>query len=397
MRTRIPLALFPLGLVLACGGGTVDPSSADLAAAAPSYAALSLDQVTADASPAPALVAEAPTALAAPAGTVGMEGVGCHPHLFLREREVVQRVNRHLYKVLRHVEAALARAPLPSTGGSQVWDRTDGTLERRLTITRSGTGEVFGWVLEMGPAGRALARVLWGEIDRTGASGPHQGRGALHADFAALHAAMPAEPVSAGTLDVAFDTQAASRQVAVTATGVTWELDPALVDAGTLQELSRPRSGSYVYYREPGVGGSLKVKDQMVFACPANPGWIPADAELVSQWLRQADGSVHGRSDARMTSGQLPAGDQVLGVTCHSGAAEGREQAEGFWLMKYEPAASPGPFAGASSLALSQSGPGACDPVFGPVPTLADRTDDFTAWPASYSEGVFSYPGVPFP
>ena len=36
-----------------------------------------------------------------------------------------------------------------------------------------------------------------------------------------------------------------------------------------------------------------------------------------------------------------------------------------------------------------------CDSVFGPVPTLADGTSDFTGWPASYTDGVpFPFPGM---
>jgi hypothetical protein len=398
MRTR--LAIVPLALALACGGGT-SSSGGDLSAAAPSYATLALDQVATDGTPSTLVVAEAPTAIMAPAVTganlPGMGGALCHPHLFLREREVVERVNRHLYKVLRHVEAALARDPLASAAGTQVWSRVDGTLERRFTVAQRGATNVYDWTLEIGTAGQTLTKVLWGDIDRTGASGPHQGKGSLHADFAALHAVVPLEPVSSGTLDLAFDSQAASRRIAVTATGITWQLDPSLIDAPALQALDRPRSGAYVYYREPGVGGSLKVKDQMVFLCPANPTLVPADAELVSQWLKQADGSVHGRSDARMTNGQLPTGDQVVGVTCHNGVAEGRDQREGFWLMKYEPAGSAGPFVGESSTHLADPTATACDAIFGEVPTLLDRDGDFQDWPTSYSEGIFSYPGVPFP
>jgi hypothetical protein len=399
MRTRIALAIAPFALALACGGGTTS-STSDLSTAAPSYAALALDQVSTDGSPSAQLVAEAPTAFTGPAVTggsgTGMGGAGCHPHLFLREREVVERVNRHLYKVLRHVEAALARDPLATAAGSQVWSRVDGGLERKFTITPRGNN-VYDWMLEIGPAGQTLTKVLWGDIDRTGASGPHLGHGSLHADFGALHSVVPQEPVSAGTLDVKFDSQAASRMVAVTATGIAWELDAAMFDVPALQALTRARSGAYVYYREPGVGGSLKIKDQMIFFCPANPGLVAADAELASQWLKQADGSIHGRSDARMTNGQLATGDQVVGVTCHNGVAEGRDQREGFWLMKYEPAGSSGPFAGESSSHLADPTATACDPAFGPVPTLADRDGDFQGWPTSYSEGIFSYPGVPFP
>ena len=35
------------------------------------------------------------------------------------------------------------------------------------------------------------------------------------------------------------------------------------------------------------------------------------------------------------------------------------------------------------------------DPIFGAVPELTDNTNDFTAWPASYSDGIpVSFPNM---
>ena len=150
-----------------------------------------------------------------------------------------------------------------------------------------------------------------------------------------------------------------------------------------MKALAAPRSGSYVYFRQPGTGGSLKIQDQMVFACPSNPSLVAADAQLVSRWFRAADGSVHGRSDALMTGGQLVAPvDHVVAVTCHDGAAEGQLQTEGFWLMKSEAADG-----GTVHSSSSQLGADPCDPLFGSVPEAADAKNDFAAWPSSYSDG----------
>ena len=41
---------------------------------------------------------------------------------------------------------------------------------------------------------------MTGQIDRTGAAGPHQGKGTLHIDFAKLHAGFSAEKVSEARL-----------------------------------------------------------------------------------------------------------------------------------------------------------------------------------------------------
>ena len=123
-----------------------------------------------------------------------------------------------------------------------------------------------------------------------------------------------------------FDVESGSRNLTVTASNVAWDLDATKFEsAAVVSALSAPRSGSYVYFREPGKGGSIKIQDQMVFACPANSSLLAADAQLVSRWYKFTDGSIHGRSDALLQNGQLPAAsiDHVVGVTCHQSAAEG--------------------------------------------------------------------------
>jgi len=395
MTTEIPMhvrnALLTTSLLLgsACGGASSDA----LQAATPSYTALALDQETTD-TKGSALTSS--TGTEAAAMVAGPTGEACHPHLFVRQREVVERVNRHLFKALHHVEEVIASKPLTTTDSTRVWERVVNGVDRKFTITLVSP-DVYSWELDAGPAGTTpLPVVLTGQIDRSAATGPHQGKGTLHIDFANLFAAYPAEKVKEGTLDVAFDLTAASRQLTVTASGIAWDLDPTMFDsASVLAALSAPRSGAYVYDREPGKGGSLKIQDQMVFACPSNPSLVAADAQLVARWYRAADGSVHGRSDALMQHGQLPAAgvDRVVAVTCHRAGGDGLEQSEGFWLMKAEDAAGT-TLTGFSSATLDPTA-SPCDPIFGDVPLLADATKDFTSWPASYSDGVpFPFPGM---
>jgi hypothetical protein len=393
LQLRNALLAAPLALALGCGGSTPGSGSAALDAATPSYASLSMDQVSADTASS-ALLTGASTAAVAPAAAIA--GDGCHPHLFVRQREVVERVNRHIHKALRHVEAVIARNPLTATDTTKTWESVEGGIDRRFTITLLAPG-VYGWELDVGPVGTTpLPVVLTGQIDRSGATGPHQGKGELHIDFAKLHAGFPSERVTQGTLDVQFDVEAASRKVFVTARDVAWDLDASLfASSAVVSALSAPRSGAYVYFREPGKGGSLEIQDQMVFLCPANASLLPSDAALVSRWYRVADGSVHGRSDALMKNGQLPAAgiDHVAGVTCHQSAAEGETQAEGFWLMKAEDA-SGATLSGASSATVADPGAVACDPIFGAVPTLADATNDFTGFPATIDGTPFPFPNM---
>ncbi|GEJ57406.1 hypothetical protein [Anaeromyxobacter diazotrophicus] len=387
MQLRHALLAAPLAAALACGGANDNPttggSQAALTAAAPTYAALSLDQVSGDTT-GTALATASPTALMTTTPVV--EDGTCHPHLFMRQREVVERVNRHIYKVLRHVEAVLATGQVNQTNTSATWETVANGIDRKFTVTFV-SGSVYTWELDVGAAGTSpLPVAMTGQIDRSGTTGPHQGKGTFHLDFAALHAGFPAEQVAQGTLDVQFDTEATARTLTVVAKDVKWELDPAWLDNSTtlMAALSAPRSGSYVFFRQPGTGGSLKLQDQMVFACPANPSLVAADAQLVTRWFKASDGSVHGRSDALMTGGQLALPvDRVVAVTCHLGAVEGQTEAEGLWLMKAE--AADGTTVKSWSAA---AGAQPCDPLFGAVPDLADAANDFKDWPASYSDGV---------
>ena len=399
MRTR--QLLFPLlAALVGCGGtggSTVGPNtpgagSAALTAATPSFAALSIDQEAGDATVAALATDPLPGALVATAPT----GDGCHPHLFLRQREVVERVNRHIYKALRHVEAVIARNPLSSTETSKTWESTDGGIDRRFTITLVDTS-VYSWELDIGPVGTTpLPVAMTGKIDRSLAVTPHDGKGSFSIDFAKLHDGYRAERVSQGTLAVQFDVSAASRTLTVTATNLAWDLDHSRFDsAAVVSALSAPRSGAYVYFREPGKGGSLKIADQMVFACPANPSLTPADAQLVSRWYKFTDGSIHGRSDALMKGGQLAAPvDHVYAVTCHLSAHESDAQDEGFWLVKTEDATG-NTLDGESSTHLNENVT-ACDPALGTeVPDLQGGANDFTGWPARFDDGVpVGFPGI---
>ncbi|HET9597888.1 MAG TPA: hypothetical protein VFP65_20040 [Anaeromyxobacteraceae bacterium] len=390
LRLAVPVAM--AALLAACGGSS-SSSSDPLADATPTYAALAMDRTAADTSPA---------ALASGSAGLGTALLGagsdCHPHLFLRTHEVVERVNRHLWKFLRHVERAIARKPTIATGTTEVWESVENGLDRRFTVTRQGDA-TFSWKLELADTTAAspqFVTVFTGTIDRTGATGPHQGTGQLALDLTALHGVVPAERVQ-GLVTAAFASTAASRKLEVTAADVTWEVVDASADAATIAALEAPRSGHYVYFREPGTGGSLKIEDQMVFLCPANPGLELADVELVSRWYRLADGSVHGRSDALMTGGQLAAPvANVQGVTCHASPGEASPDAESFWLMKAEDAAGATVAGKAwSSEAAGGATAAACDAAFGPVPDLAGPSGDFDFAAVAFADAsVVAFPNM---
>ncbi len=359
---RLPALL--LVVAAACSGGA-GPSGQSFRDAAPTTAALS---VQVDAAPATtAAAAEAPTTTMAGPLTMIDATDACHPHLFVRTEALAARLNRHVAKALSRVEHVIARTPSLSSGTNVQWDAVRDGVEVRFTMTRNG--EVYTWSLDLRPAGGTDAQwatVFSGEIDRTGATGPHQGAGSFTVDLDALHQVIPTETAQ-GTIAERFAIFANKRVIDVTVANVVWDPDS---DGDGLGHAS-PLNASYHYVREPGVGGSLAMTDAMVFACPANPALAAADVTLAARWYVASDGAVHGRADAKATGGQVPSADTLLGVTCHQGATDGTA-AEGYWLMKVE-----GSTGATVQSWTPQGSTTACDPAFGSVPLVDAATNDF--------------------
>ncbi|MEI7705833.1 MAG: hypothetical protein WCK73_14695 [Deltaproteobacteria bacterium] len=401
MNLRSLLLAVPLAIVTACGGSTPSGAgSAALDAAAPTYATLAMDQLATDTTPpaaTPAMAAPAEQSLAPLAASTGTV---CHPLLFSREREVVERVNRHVYKVLGKVEKLLATQPVSATDTSKTWSKTEGGVTFAFTITLVGPN-VYGWQLAAGPAGTTPLTVLMtGQIDRNGFTGAHEGKGTMAIDFAKLHAVLPAEKAASGTLDVRFDVSATARKIAARGTNVAWDLDPGKFGGVVPTGLAQPRSGAYLFFREPGKGGSLKIQDEMIFLCGMNPAagvsaLTPATAQVVSRWFRLADGTVHGRADGKISGGVLVAPvASIVGVTCFSATAEQlapgtAAEPEAYWMMKAEGVA------GATLVGLDAGTASSCDASFGAVPSKDGAATDFTAWPASsFDDPPFPFPGM---
>ena len=408
MNLRTLLLSAPLAAVLACGGSS-GTGSASLDAATPSFSKLAMDQVAADTTP-PAAAIPVLSTTVAPTELMGT-GAGCHPHLLLREREVVERVNRHVYKVLGRIERLLATNPVSETSTEKTWTKVENGITYSFTI-RYTTANRYAWELDAGPTptdATPLPVVMTGYIDRSTATGAHEGFGEMQIDFAKLHAAFPFERAASGTLDVAFNVSATRRLISAVATDVVWELDASHFDGGYVPPaLEQPRSGAYVYLREPGKGGSLQIQDQMAFGCLMTGGTTtadltPADARMVSRWYRTSDGTVHGRSDGEISGGPFASGPiaRIVGVTCHDASAEQHMPSEGFWLVKAEgPAPDYATVLGFSTASVGETGATPCDPELGAVPLLADSTNDFSAWPTadSYTSGTpFPFPGMTTP
>jgi hypothetical protein len=396
-RLHAFLASLPLAAAIACGGGggaTGSASAASLSESTPSSAALSVDLAGAASTsmPTPSATDTTMPALQGmdfPPVSIGADG--CHPHLFLRTEAVSRRLNRHLYMFLGFIDRLVLEQPALATSSQQVWEHVyPSGLDVKFTVSR-GTGLTYTWTLELrqGSTGD-FTTVFSGDVDRTAATGPHQGTGQAVLDLTALHAVVPARAVE-GKITVTFDLTAASRQIVLDAAGVSWDTDG---DPDDLPAVA-PRSAHYVYLDEAGKGGSLKAADQMVFLCPANPSRLQADVDLVHRWYKLADGSVHGRSDALMTGGQLTATQQVEGVTCTSRAPRAamgpvQPDSEAFWLMKLVDGGAI--VAGQSHESGAST---ACDSAFGAVPTLTDGANDFDFSKVSFTDSTpYPFPGM---
>jgi hypothetical protein len=377
---RILALAAPLALVVACGGtgSSGATSGAALAAAAPSYATLAMDLTPADATGSTTQPPPVTPPVADP----------CNPHLFVRSHEVVERVNRHLYKFLVHVEHAIAGNPTLTTGSSAEWDKSRGGTDAKLTVTRT-TDTLYDWTLLLKKTqDSTFVEVASGAIDKAGASAKHEGKGNIQLDLTKL-ATVSREEV-AGTISASFETFADHRLLAVQATGVVWDTDARHAFRRA------PRDASYVYYRAPGKGGSLKITEETPLACHASPAVTSATVNLVNRWYVTPAGAVNGRSDAQLTGDQLTALGiaKLEGLTCHAGATEKALPDERAWLLKAEDAAGATVWGFQSVVGLD-----ACDPLLNPpdgaVPSLKDATTDFSFTGIDFADGKpYPFPGL---
>jgi len=375
--TRLAPALLAAAALAACGrsSATVD----DFRAAAPTSANLAISQNDGDPAEGDDLSEETATAQSLAAGGE------CHPHLFVRTHEIIGRVNRHFFKHLHHVEELIANHPL-ADGETKTWEDTRGGLARRFTMTRTANldgSSTYDFELDVADApagdGAAFVKVLWGTVTHIGPAAADadagvadagtdalvENKGVVNFDFTAL-ASVSKRERARGLITDTFD------NVRDPVNGVKRSASIVLKDF-LPEEGDRhgPRSGSYTWLREPGVGGKFQFQDTVTLFCLRNPAAVQSDVSTVARWYKAADGGVRGRSDSKASGGQLTSGQAWMGVTCAKGQTTAAP-AEGFWMMKLEDST------GATLAAQSaQIGTEPCDPVFGAVPSTTNNLTDY--------------------
>src|SRR5205814_3327966 len=142
--------------------------------------------------------------------------------------------------------------------------------------------------------------------ESSGGSARIENKGSVTFDYSALASVVTTEK-STGQITDTFD------NVRDPAHGVKRAATMTLTNFHFDDDAHGPRNGSYLWEREPGVGGKFQFTDSLVLLCPSNPGLVAADLTAVARWYKAADGSVHGRSDAMATGGQIETDHKWVG------------------------------------------------------------------------------------
>ncbi|MGZ6081613.1 MAG: hypothetical protein ACXWK4_12420 [Myxococcaceae bacterium] len=377
---RIGSMLFTAAGLVACSNSP--GATQEFRAVAPTLEKLAISQNDGD-------PAEAVASASSTSAETAVPVHDCHPHLFVRTHEIIGRVNRHFFKHLHHVEELIEDHPL-ANGETRTWENVRGGIDRKFTVTRTANldGSVtFDFELDVAPAPASatatFVKVMWGSVthfgplptdgdggtDQDGGSEQRvEDKGTVTFDFTALASVTPHERAS-GRITDTFDNvrdpvNGVKRSASITLTNFVPEEG----------DQHGARNGTYLWEREPGVGGKFQFQDTVVLFCLPNPEAAQSDLTTVSRWYKADDGQVRGRSDSKATAGQLPSGDTWMGVTCAKGQTTSAP-AEGFWMMKLEDSTGktvPGAYRAA------QVGTEPCDPALGKtIPNAADSSTDY--------------------
>ena len=379
--TRLVLPCCTIAALVACGGSSAQSTDA-FRTNAPTFDKLAVAQNDSDSVPPTAGTASATT-------TQDVVTPTCHPHLFQRTNEIIHRVNKHFFKLVSHVADVIEDNPKLSGGGTRTWEKVKDGLDRKFTMTAVANldgSSTYSFELEMkSTAGTAdFVKVMSGSLTHSGppdAEGKDAGtaartedKGSVTFDYTALSTVVTTEK-SRGQITDTFDNindpaKGVKRSATIALTAfLPEENDP-----------HGPRTGSYSWEREPGLGGKFQFEDSVVLFCPTNTANAVADLATVSRWYHTTDG-VHGRTDAKATGGQISSGQTWMGATCAMGQGTARPT-EGYWLIKLESST------GATiSGEADTTGVDPCDSAFGPVPSVSSSANDY-----NFSSAV-TFPG----
>lgn len=376
MKRLMNICLAAVGAVglAACGGNKTTSAIQDNA---PTFSAVGMDMASSD--------SNAPSS----SGAALTPGDGsCHPYLFARTRNVVRRLNWHLYKTLYVMDHVIKEHPSATAGATATWTRSGPRYTVQVVGTKVSDTE-FTYDISLKKSSEpdsSYVKVTSADVKLTGSAGSADGgadtrdeSGTLHFDYSAF-ASVVAGDTAQGTLDYDFNLSGQSKTIEA-------KLANFLPDgADGVADIS-PRNAHYVFTREKGVGGSLKYTDELILACPLVNGaantTARSDVDTVFRWTHKADGSVVARGDtqasAQDASGNIPQGDKIVGVTCGTWDNGNGLSTEKYWMMKLEGSSGGTVVSGTFSYDSDPTTDPttACDAAFGPVPTTTDASQDY--------------------
>ncbi len=380
--------LIPFGLAAALGacGGSTQTASPEFTDAAPTYSNLAIAQNDGDAVP-PAAPSGTGTAIQQDATVPS-----CHPHLMDRSHDIMARVNRHFYKHLSHVEDLIEDHPRLATGTAASWENVKNGIDRKFSMTKTANADgsaTFTLQLELKQVTQAsFTTVMTGTVTALGHAAAadagatlRERSGTVTFDFSALKSVVPTEEAEGkitDTFDNLNDPAKGEKRLASLA------LDHFIADDDGTRT---PRTASFVWEREPSIGGSFAFQDQVSFGCSQVASGA-ATVDAVARWYKVDGQTVHGRTDAKASGGPFTDGKVLVGVTCAAGGTAGKP-GEGYWMLKVESAT------GTTISGDAATVGGACDtmldPKNGPPPSLGNNATDF-----DFSTLTFVTP-YPFP
>ena len=370
--TRLIFPCCTVAALVACGGSQ---STETFRANAPTFDKLAVAQNDSD-------VAQPSMDAPADVATQAVIAPDCHPHLFQRTGEIIHRVNKHFFKLVRHVEEMISDNPKLSSGTTKTWEKVKEGVDRKFTMTSVANldGSItYNFELDVkSTTGTAdFVKVMSGSLTHTGpaeaevaaaaAATRVEDKGSVTFDYTALSTVVPTEK-SRGQITDTFDN--IHDPVKGVKRSATLALTAFVPEEG---DVHGPRTGSYSWEREPGVGGKFQFDTSVVLLCPTNTLGKAADVTTVARWYHTTDG-VHGRSDSKATGGQILAGNSWLAVTCAKGQTTSAP-AEGYWMMKLEDAG--GATVAGSAVQDGSTASTPCDAAFGPVPSLTSSASDY--------------------
>ena len=284
----------------------------------------------------------------------------CAPHLFQETGETEKTLDNAFAQRLAWLEHIIETSHL-TPGSPKTWESVQNGIVRRLTMTLNADGS-YSFELDLAASSPTLTffKVWSGSIlNSSGVT-----NATLSVDYDALKQVVPTSALSGqatAVLQIVIDPSKPAPGIQNTS---TVSFTNFLLQVG---DSAGPRTGGYLTIKEPGIGGFFNYQDALVLLCPANPNSEIAERQVVQRWYLASDGSTHERSDAQATGGQIPSGDQWIGLACTAQSATGIVS---YNLLKLEDASG-------NTVTGGVGGAGTCDPLFGAVPSLTNNATDW--------------------